>query len=388
MKRFTVLSNYSKDKFIDILHYKIKELDFSIGCFYGLVIGNVCCSPYDTNIIRDHNSTITDISSNYKLRLGQYSSAGCMALCISESLLSFKIFNELDIRKRFHYWWYSSYCNPLESNQISSNIDTTLMNSIFQFENKQQPYCIPDNSHSSSSLVRLAPIVIFWRNNPENVIMISQLQNYITHGSEISGVLCALLSFILVKLITLDISIKRTSDGLKSMLNILLLEWLDIYETQLIIHPYRNNDKPGDIIEATDIMIQICQSTPIENINNNWNWKQDYIDYDKIIEDRNISANTQKYTQNSFGVYSPDALSLAFHIIYHSDNFSDVIYKTSIIGGNSSNIGSIACQIAGSYYGYDTIIQENSVSKWNNLLLQFDDNRTILNSILLYLSNS
>ena len=62
MKRFTVLLNYSKESILDILQYNIKSLDLCIGCFFGLLIGNVSCLPYDSNKVRNHNADITDIS--------------------------------------------------------------------------------------------------------------------------------------------------------------------------------------------------------------------------------------------------------------------------------------------------------------------------------------
>ena len=385
MKRFTVLLNYSKESILDILQYNIKSLDLCIGCFFGLLIGNVSCLPYDSNKVRNHNADITDISHKFMYRLGQYSKGTSMALCIAESILAFKDFNRIDIRNRFHYWWYSSYCNCLESNQKDIENDIILKTSISEFVKNKNNYCNPSASNNNSSLIRLAPIVIFWRNSPEHVMMISQLQSFLTHGSEMASVMCALLSFILLKLLNLDVNLQRDSENFKLLLINILEDWLNIYETQLIVHPLRDKTDPGFIIEATSIMIQICESKPIDEINSNWNWKVDKIDYKKVIDERNLNYDNRIYTEETFGDFAPDALALALHIIYNSSDFSEIIYKTSIIGGNSSSIGCIACQIAGAYYGYNNIIKETSVMDWNRLLVQYDDNRTITNTILLYL---
>jgi len=51
------------------------------------------------------------------------------------------------------------------------------------------------------------------------------------------------------------------------------------------------------------------------------------------------------------GSYCMDGLSMALHIIYHTNSFKECAIKNADIGGDCDTVGSIAGQIAGAIYG-------------------------------------
>jgi ADP-ribosyl-[dinitrogen reductase] hydrolase len=54
-----------------------------------------------------------------------------------------------------------------------------------------------------------------------------------------------------------------------------------------------------------------------------------------------------------FGSYSLDGLYIALHTIYHTNSFSEAIFKAVNYGGDSDSNASITGQLAGAIYGID-----------------------------------
>jgi len=48
-----------------------------------------------------------------------------------------------------------------------------------------------------------------------------------------------------------------------------------------------------------------------------------------------------------------DALSMALHTVWHTNNFKEVALLNANMGGDSDTVGAIAGQIAGAMYGID-----------------------------------
>lgn len=48
-----------------------------------------------------------------------------------------------------------------------------------------------------------------------------------------------------------------------------------------------------------------------------------------------------------------DALSMALHIVYHTESFADAVLWAVNMGGDCDSVGSVVGQIAGAMYGID-----------------------------------
>ena len=63
-----------------------------------------------------------------------------------------------------------------------------------------------------------------------------------------------------------------------------------------------------------------------------------------------------------------DGLAMALHILYTTDNFKDAMLRAVNLCGDADSLGSIVGQIAGAYYGLDSIPENwiTTLNKWDN----------------------
>ena len=53
------------------------------------------------------------------------------------------------------------------------------------------------------------------------------------------------------------------------------------------------------------------------------------------------------------GLYACDAMAMAFHILYYTNNFKEAILKAINLGGDADTLGAIVGMMAGAFYGFD-----------------------------------
>ena len=191
----------------------------------------------------------------------------------------------------------------------------------------------------------------------------SQLQSYSTDGSELSAACCATLAYILFRLINLS-DYQPSPSHFKELLEDILKDWSDIYQSQLIPHPWRPKDTVN-MLPVYNIIEEICESRPIdEDLDGIWNWKQSNIDITHVML---IRKNHIRYVNtNQDNSYSPDSLSLGLHLAYHHITPSDYLEKTKSMGVNMNNINNIYIvtgQIIGAYYGYKILNNDKIFNK-------------------------
>ena len=63
-----------------------------------------------------------------------------------------------------------------------------------------------------------------------------------------------------------------------------------------------------------------------------------------------------------------DGLAMALHVLYTTNNFKEAILKGVNLCGDADSVGSIIGQIAGAFYGMDSIPEEwiKTVNNWDN----------------------
>ncbi|ETO31673.1 hypothetical protein RFI_05447, partial [Reticulomyxa filosa] len=83
-----------------------------------------------------------------------------------------------------------------------------------------------------------------------------------------------------------------------------------------------------------------------------------------------------------FGSYCMDGLAMALHGVYHSKSFGESIERVVNLLGDADTTGSIAGQIAGSYYGYRSIISEKDSAWMFENLKNWDGYRFALSGVL------
>lgn len=388
--KFSALTQYPKEAILLSLKHDKGCGSKAVGCFLGLAIGNSSCLKWEGTSI----DTITDkpqdpLPCNYED--GQYSDDTAMALCLAESLLVKCNFESLDAKLRWYHWWYSGYCNGLD-NQLTKPIGSTMETAIDDMlTNKNYQFIKPSTDAGNGSLVRLAPVPILTRNHPEWCLMMSQLQSYATHGSELAAACCATLGYILFRLINHQSSNLSQVD-FKTLLDQILVDWLDMYPTQLIPHPNRGEAEKNTIMyEVYQIIRQITQATADSpELNGIWNWRQEILDIQEVVNVRQYHIAYAKYglRSNNYGTYCPDALSLALHVVYHAKTPEEIITRCQSLGGDADSIAAIAGQIMGAYYGYQYLTDNQIFSNYYHKLKRYDSDRITLTACLLYLRSN
>jgi len=111
---------------------------------------------------------LTDMvgEGKFKLAPGEWTDDTSMALCLAESLIEKGAFDPIDQLERYVRWYRTGY---LSSNGRCFDIGITTCSSLHRFERYHETYPGPDAPHTSGSgsLMRLAPVPMFYACHPE-----------------------------------------------------------------------------------------------------------------------------------------------------------------------------------------------------------------------------
>ncbi len=127
---------------------------------------------------------LTDMvgGGKFELRPGEWTDDTSMALCLAESLIECQDFDPVDQLTRYRRWWREGH---LSSTGVCFDIGTTTRAALAAFEETHDPYPGPDDPRSAGngSLMRLAPIPLFFRTEPLMAIEKAALSSRTTHGA-------------------------------------------------------------------------------------------------------------------------------------------------------------------------------------------------------------
>jgi ADP-ribosyl-[dinitrogen reductase] hydrolase len=143
---------------------------------------------------------VTDMVEGGKLGLaaGQWSDDTSMALCLADSLIECKGFDPVDQLTRYQRWWREGY---LSCTGKCFDIGGTVRNALSLFERSDNnPYCGSTDvmSAGNGSIMRLAPVPMYFANDPMNAIRLSGCSSRTTHGAEQSVDACHYLGALIV----------------------------------------------------------------------------------------------------------------------------------------------------------------------------------------------
>jgi ADP-ribosyl-[dinitrogen reductase] hydrolase len=156
------------------------------GCLLGLATGDALgttlefCRPGSFIPIND---MIGD--GPFHLKPGEWTDDTSMALCLAESLITNREFDPIDQLQRYLRWYKEGY---LSSNGICFDVGITILSSLMRFKETQDPYCGPTDEYTAGngSLMRLAPVPLFYANDPELGIMMSGESSRTTHQAPVA----------------------------------------------------------------------------------------------------------------------------------------------------------------------------------------------------------
>ena len=120
-----------------------------------------------------------------------------MALCLAESLIECKGFNPADQIRRYLKWSREGY---LSSNGWCFDIGSTVRQALTRFERTGDPFSGPTDPQSAGngSIMRLAPVPMFYASDPLKAIEKSGESSRTTHGAVAAIDACRYLGALIV----------------------------------------------------------------------------------------------------------------------------------------------------------------------------------------------
>ncbi len=118
----------------------------------------------------------------FGLRPGQWTDDTSMALCLADSLLACGGFDAGDQMRRYRRWWKEGYRS---SKGFCFDIGTTVRTALATFEQSGEHFCgsTDPRTAGNGSLMRLAPIPLFFGQAPDRAIAMAAASSRTTHGA-------------------------------------------------------------------------------------------------------------------------------------------------------------------------------------------------------------
>ncbi len=153
------------------------------GCLLGLVVGDALGTTLE--FTSPGNFTpISDMVGGgpFRLKPGQWTDDTSMALCLATSLIEQHGFDPIDQLDRYVRWWREGY---LSSTGTCFDIGSTVRSALARFLQTHEPFPGPTDPRmaGNGSIMRLAPVVLFYAPQPEQATHFAAESSRTTHGA-------------------------------------------------------------------------------------------------------------------------------------------------------------------------------------------------------------
>ncbi|MHA3738775.1 ADP-ribosylglycohydrolase family protein [Pseudomonas sp. Eth.TT006] len=267
--------------------------------YRGALLGLACGDAVGTSVEfkpRGSFPPLTDMVGGgpFHLKPGQWTDDTSMALCLAESLLSKKTFDAMDQMGRYLNWWQWGY---LSSTGECFDIGMTVSQALAQYQQTGQPFAGSTDPYTAGngSLMRLAPVVLFYFPDLQQIRHFASESSRTTHGAPEAIECCQLLAELIARALL---------GASKAELRRLRLSTF----TQAKVAALSR----GDYL-----------AKPINEIRGSG--------------------------------YSVDSLEAALWCFQQTDNFAAAILQAANLGDDADTTAAIVGQLAGAYYGVRAI---------------------------------
>ncbi len=238
----------------------------------------------------------------FHLNPGEWTDDTSMALCLAASLIEQKGFDAYDQMERYLRWRDEGY---MSSNGTCFDIGGTVSSALSLFEKTGNPFAgsTHPNTAGNGSIMRLAPVPLFYARQPLEALEKSAESSRTTHGTQAAIDACRYLGALLV----------------------------------------------GVVHEASKEDVLAPFYSPIPNY-----WQQQPL----VSELAEIAAGSfkQRNPPEIRGTgYVVKSLEAALWAFYHSTSFQDGCLLAVNLGEDADTTGAIYGQLAGAFYGESSI---------------------------------
>jgi ADP-ribosyl-[dinitrogen reductase] hydrolase len=168
------------------------------GCLLGLAVGDAVGTTLEFEL----PGTFTPIDDmvgggSFRLNPGQWTDDTAMALCLAESLIEQEGFVPVHQLEKYLQWFREGH---LSSTGRCFGVGNTVYSALRRFEQTGAPYCgsRDPKSAGNGSLMRLAPVPLFFAQNPKAAIEKSADSSRTTHGARTAVDACRYMAALLV----------------------------------------------------------------------------------------------------------------------------------------------------------------------------------------------
>lgn len=250
----------------------------------------------------------------FNLDPGMWTDDTSMALCLAESLIKTRDFDPADQMQRYLRWYQEGH---LSITNECFDIGNTTQQALMNFAETGEPYSGPDHEYSAGngSLMRLAPVPLFYMSNPLKALEMSGKSSRTTHNHPLAVDAC------------------RYMGGL--------------------IH--------GALIGKTKKELLSPHYSPVPGY-----WEENPLlkEINKVAYGSFKNKEPPEIRGRGFVVKSLESALWAF---YKSDTFEEGCLLAVNLGEDADTTGAIYGQLAGAYYGKSGIPQ-----KWIKCLKRLD----------------
>lgn len=269
------------------------------GCLLGLAVGDALGAPLEFHPPGSFEPIKDMIEARrFGLAAGQWTDDTAMALCLADSLITCEGFDPIDQLERYLRWYHDGY---LSCTGYCYGIGMTVQASLARFERVREPYCGSQDPYTAGngSIMRLAPVPMFYAQSPHEAIERSGESSRTTHQAA------------------------TTIDACR-------------YFGGLITGALRGETKESLLSD---------HYSPVPGI---WDEKPLVPEIDEIAAGSFKRRNPPEIRGSGYVVESLEAALWAF---YHSDSFRDGCLMAVNLGDDADTTGAVYGQLAGAFYG-------------------------------------
>jgi ADP-ribosylglycohydrolase len=162
---------------------RMEEFESHRGALLGLAVGDALGAPLE-GLPPGSFEPVSGMTGggSHGLQPGHWTDDTSMALCLAESLLECRGFDPVDQLSRYVRWYREGH---LSSTGYCFGMGSTTQEALTCFEESGEPYSgsTHPNAAGNGSIMRLAPVPLFYARNPEEAVERSADSSRTTHGA-------------------------------------------------------------------------------------------------------------------------------------------------------------------------------------------------------------
>jgi ADP-ribosylglycohydrolase len=161
----------------------MEMIDRYRGCLLGLAVGDALGTTLEFSSPGSFQP-LTDMIGGgpFRLNPGEWTDDTSLALCLAESLVERREFDPIDQLDRYVRWYREGY---LSSNGRCFDIGNTTSSALQTFDETRQPFSSQTDPQlaGNGSLMRLAPVPMFYAREPQDAIYYAGQSSRTTHAA-------------------------------------------------------------------------------------------------------------------------------------------------------------------------------------------------------------